>query len=235
MEVEVDQYLKRGFPVKTLHVEGSYISGTSINALVGNIDADPKLEILASGHAAGPVYAWHADGSEVAGWPAFAGWLGTVGYPSLGEFDPASPGSEVVVGYFAGTDSSAAIYYGNGVPFPAWPRPLGSQGATMVADVDGNGIDDVFLGGRYEWTARRSTTTSRRGRAPIPALPETSMATEISSSSRWSTTAWAFPTATPFPRNTTRACRWPDFPGSPRTITPACRRSATWMAMARRK
>ena len=147
VEVEVDQYLKRGFPVKTLHVEGSYISGTSINALVGNIDADPKLEILASGHAAGPVYAWHADGSEVAGWPASAGWLGTVGYPSLGEFDPASPGSEVVVGYFAGTDSSAAIYYGNGVPFPAWPRPLGSQGATMVADVDGNGIDDVFLGG----------------------------------------------------------------------------------------
>jgi len=145
--VEVDQYLKSGFPVKTLHVGGTYIGGSAINALVGNIDDDPKLEILASGHAGGPMYAWHADGSEVAGWPPLAGWLGTVGYASLGEFDPNNPGSEVVVGYFADTDSSGAIYYGNGVPFPAWPRPVGSQGTTMVADVDGNGIDDVFLGG----------------------------------------------------------------------------------------
>lgn len=144
--VKVDPYLERGFPLKTLHTGGTYHGGHSVHVVVGNIDTDPKLEILASGFASGPMYAWHADGSRVAGWPASVGWLGTAGYASLGEFDKTRPGSEVFVEYVAWDEPTSSIYYGNAMPMPNWPRPLGSSGTTINADLDGDGIDEIFSG-----------------------------------------------------------------------------------------
>src|SRR5207244_5779554 len=53
-----DLDLKAGFPVKALHTAGDYQAGPGIHTLVGNIDNDPKLEIVATGLALGPLYAW---------------------------------------------------------------------------------------------------------------------------------------------------------------------------------
>ena len=46
-----------------LHGPGTYCGGSAIHTLVGNIDNDPKLEIIVTGLATGPLYAWHSDGS----------------------------------------------------------------------------------------------------------------------------------------------------------------------------
>ena len=48
-----DPDLEPGFPVQTYELEGSYHGGPANHVLVGNIDADPTLEILASAHAIG--------------------------------------------------------------------------------------------------------------------------------------------------------------------------------------
>src|ERR1041385_1178949 len=58
-----DPDLEPGFPVQTYETAGSYHGGPANHALVGNIDGDSTLEILASAHASGPLYAWNANGS----------------------------------------------------------------------------------------------------------------------------------------------------------------------------
>src|SRR5262249_8162650 len=65
----VDPDLEPGFPVQTYERPGTWHGGQAINALVGNIDADPTLEILTTALALGPLYAWNADGSPEPGWP----------------------------------------------------------------------------------------------------------------------------------------------------------------------
>ena len=87
-----DPDLEPGFPVQTFEHEGSYHGGPANHVLVGNIDADPTLEILASAHALGPLYAWNSDGSPEPGWP-HSGFPGAQ-YPALGQLS-SDPGLEV--------------------------------------------------------------------------------------------------------------------------------------------
>src|SRR5690348_3656990 len=54
-----DPDLEPGFPVQTYEGAGTYHGGPAIHALVGNIDSDPQLEILATALASGPLYAWN--------------------------------------------------------------------------------------------------------------------------------------------------------------------------------
>jgi hypothetical protein len=61
--------LEPGFPVRAFHCGGTYYGGPSIHTLVGNIDDDRELEIVATGLAKGPLYAWNHDGAKVTGWP----------------------------------------------------------------------------------------------------------------------------------------------------------------------
>ncbi|HZE11504.1 MAG TPA: S8 family serine peptidase, partial [Burkholderiales bacterium] len=96
--ITVAPYLKRGFPAKAFFSTGRFRNGPGNHILVGNIDSDPRLEILASGIASGPLFAWHHDGRPVTGWPNFD--LISAAYPSLGEFDRNSAGAEVAVNYF---------------------------------------------------------------------------------------------------------------------------------------
>ena len=142
--VTVDDMFKPGFPVKTWYAGGLSIGSTNIYPSVGNIDADPKLEIVMSGVYAGPVYAWHSDGTLVRGWPALEGWTGGTGYPVLGEFAPQIPGLEVFVDY---PENFSAVYSGNGVPVPPWPRPVYGGGASIAYDFDHDGIDEIGFGG----------------------------------------------------------------------------------------
>jgi len=68
-----DPDLEPGFPVQTLHRAGTYGSGQIIHTLVGNIDDEPTAEILVTGLARGPLYAWNSDGTLQSGWPVGGG------------------------------------------------------------------------------------------------------------------------------------------------------------------
>ena len=87
-----DPDLEPGFPVQALETAGSYHSGPAVHVQVGNIDADPTLEILATALSVGPLYAWNADGSPQPGWPLNTG---DAAYPAMGELSAADPGLEV--------------------------------------------------------------------------------------------------------------------------------------------
>ena len=141
--VHADPILKPGFPVQTWHGAGSYQSGQGLHVLVGNIDADPALEILVTGLAQGPLYAFKADGSAVPGWPV----LNPPGaaYPALGQLTPGSSALDVVAGHFA-SQARLSAYSGGGTPLPGWPRPPANYMSSppTTVDVDGDGVDEIF-------------------------------------------------------------------------------------------
>ncbi len=140
--VDVDPYLQPGFPVKAYHGGGSYHGGPAIHTLVGNIDDDPELEILVTGLATGPLYAWKADGSMVAGWPISES--AGAAYPALGDLNVDTAESEVFSGFYGGVLSA---YMGNGSILQGWPRNASNYISTppSLADVDGDGRDEIFI------------------------------------------------------------------------------------------
>ena len=112
-----DPDLEPGFPVKTYERGGTYHGGPAVLSLVGNIDADPTLEILASALAVGPLYAWNSDGSPEPGWPA---QIMGAAMPALGRLSASDPGLEVFSAHFGG---ALVAYNGSGAILPGWPRP----------------------------------------------------------------------------------------------------------------
>jgi subtilisin family serine protease len=146
--IRVDPDLKPGFPVKTYHGPGTYMGHQSLHTLVGNIDNDPDLEIIVTGLANGPLYAWKADGSPAAGWP-LADFVGA-GYPALGNFSRHSSGNEVVTAYFGPGRAEywLSAYSGSGETLPGWPRTTGNFDVRppTLADLDGDGQDEFLVG-----------------------------------------------------------------------------------------
>jgi hypothetical protein len=92
----LDPELEPGFPVQTFEQAGTY-HGLGFITLVGNIDADPQLEIIVSALSAGPLFAWNSDGSVVSGWPVTD--VAGSGYPALGELSESFPGLEGFSGH----------------------------------------------------------------------------------------------------------------------------------------
>jgi len=144
VHVQVSTQLKPGFPVQAYASSGSYHAGPAIHVLVGNIDADPRLEILVTSLANGPLYAWRFDGTPMPGWPA----LDPAGpaYPALGQLSLTEPGLEVFSGHI-GFPGSLAAHAGSGASLPGWPRSSANYVATppSLGDVDGSGIDKIFI------------------------------------------------------------------------------------------
>ncbi|HEY6201225.1 MAG TPA: S8 family serine peptidase [Candidatus Binatia bacterium] len=142
--INVDKDLKAGFPVQAFNGPGSWMAGPINHTLVGNIDEDPKLEILASSAPSGLLYAWKYDGSAVPGWPLID-VLGAP-YAALGELSKDSPGSEVFVGFF-GLHGKLGAYTGTGGKLAGWPRDSFNtpQGPATLVDVDGDGLDEIFI------------------------------------------------------------------------------------------
>jgi hypothetical protein len=140
---DVDADLKSGFPVQSFAGAGSYHSGPAIHTLVGNIDGDPGLEILATGLSSGPLYAWKNDGTLAPGWPA-ADMAGAA-YPALGELSASDPGLEVFSAHY-GAKPDLSARTGRGLRLPGWPRTSANYVASppTLADVDGDGIDEIF-------------------------------------------------------------------------------------------
>ncbi len=113
--------------------------------MVGNIDSDPALEILATSEANGPLYAWNSDGSRVPGWPVYG--APGISYPGLGNLSNAYAGLEVFSGYL----DWLVAYAGTGEILSGWPRDVEFYAATApgLADVNGDGLDEIFIGESY--------------------------------------------------------------------------------------
>ncbi len=173
--MQQDPDLQPGFPVKTFRDGGSYHRGPAIHTLVGNIDADPSLEIVTSALAAGPLYAWNADGTPVNGWPLSTD-LG-VGYPGLGKLANTASGMQVFAGYVASGNNNLVAYATNGAPLPGWPRTSGNYVSTppALADVDGDGLDEIFIGeedGLLHGYRADGSLLSGWPRGFVPGLPD---------------------------------------------------------------
>jgi len=142
--VNVDADLEPGFPAKAFHGSGSYHGGAAVHSLVGTVDGDPQLEIVATALSSGPLYAWRSDGSELGGWP-LNDFFGAA-YPALGELSASSTGWEVAAGHFEFA-AKVAAYSGAGASLPGWPLTGANYTATppSLADVDGDGIDEIFI------------------------------------------------------------------------------------------
>jgi PKD repeat protein len=138
--------LEPGFPVQTLETAGSFHGGAATHTLVGNMDAEPTLEVVVTALASGPLYAWHADGSLVPGWPAQGG--AGAAYPAMGNLSTTNPGLEVFAGYM-GLPSKLVAFGETGTPLPGWPVLWGgtesNSSAPVVGDVDGDTWPDILV------------------------------------------------------------------------------------------
>lgn len=155
-----DPDLQPGFPVQAYHGGGSYASGPAIHTLVGNIDDEPTLEIVATGLASGPLYAWNSDGSPVSGWPVQG--VSGAGYPALGNLAATSGSLEVFSGHW-GTPGKLVAYTGAGSALAGWPRDSANYvtSPAALADIDGDGADEIFLG-EETWTLLAYTAEGNR-------------------------------------------------------------------------
>jgi ELWxxDGT repeat protein len=156
--------LKPGFPVDMLFTGGSYgCCGSGV--LVGDVDGDPDLEILASGIARGTTTAVDPDGSLLPGWP-----VGTRSheYLSMAELDPATPGFEVVSNNFLDRITARD---GSGRALPGWPRSnyIGGLHPAAAVDRDADGTDDIVLNrdDHYYWMMDAQGDVVRDGGWPL--------------------------------------------------------------------
>ncbi len=160
-----DPDLEPGFPVTAIATGGTHQSGPVLHTLVGEIDGDPTLEIVVTGLASGPMYAWNHDGSRVHGWPLPRTY--GAGYPALGQLAGDDRSLEVFTGYFGfGYDhGTIAAYDGDGTFLPGWPRGvLGAiENPAALVDVDGDGLDEVFTGADWGVIGTRAQARPVRG------------------------------------------------------------------------
>jgi hypothetical protein len=131
--------------VQTLHLPGAYHGGPALHTLVGNIDADPELEIVVTGTAAGPLYAWNHDGTPVAGWPVSPASGAGVAYPGLGKLSNAFSALQAFAGHW--DQPGLAAWAGTGALLPGWPKPSANYitSPPSLVDIDGDGIDEIFI------------------------------------------------------------------------------------------
>ena len=147
--------LRPGWPQLTLAKEDPpFTSGIGTPATVVDLDSDGDKEIIA-GSFDQRVYAWHSDGSWVAGWPQLvhdAVWTS----PAVGDLDnDGFP--EVVVGvdshnnpYFGSIDGGALyVFRADGSLQDGFPRYLNESFASSpaLADINNDGSLEIVIGG----------------------------------------------------------------------------------------
>ncbi len=145
-----DPDLEPGFPVQTWHTSGSYMSGPVISTRVGNIDADPELEILVTGLCQGPLYAFNHDGTQAFGWPVI--YYNRAFYTSLGNISNQNAGLEIFTGQFVyrvpeTPPGPEMAYFGDGSMMAGWPvdSDYDIYAPASLADINGDTLDEIFI------------------------------------------------------------------------------------------
>ena len=146
--ISPDPDLKPGFPVQTYERAGTYQGGPDVHAQIANIDADAGLEIIASAHALGPLYAWKSNGTLSPGWP-LTGTIGAASY-ATGTYDSTSNAVPYIAsGYFTSQNQAVVVAHnGAGTIVPtAWPRRNINyvSSSPSLSDVDNDGKDEIFV------------------------------------------------------------------------------------------
>ncbi len=156
-----------GWPKKLLNTMGS-LDGCVV---VSDLDGNPKngLEVIVAASDnntdGGTVYAWHADGTPVNGWPqkiTFPNAVFTyVSSPAVADVDTSYPGLEVFVCAMGDTADKSGIFawHADGTPVNGWPKIISTLGTNSpsIADMDMDGNLEVVAAGRdgrvYAWHA----------------------------------------------------------------------------------
>ena len=147
--------LHPGFPAP------SGIGQESNHPVVADLDPEyPGLEIV-FGDVLGRVYAYHADGTPVAGWPVETEpeiWNA----PAVGDLDGDQVPEVVVAPRMF--DNRVYVFHADGTPMEGWPQPYpgggtdgtaGAYASPVIADLDGDGFGEIILhtllGRVYVW------------------------------------------------------------------------------------
>ncbi|MBI3997105.1 MAG: S8 family serine peptidase [Candidatus Omnitrophica bacterium] len=132
-----------GWPQKTI---GDVLSSPAVADLDG--DSRPEVVVGTGGFysfAPGQVYAWHHDGSLVAGWPVqFDNITWALSSPAIGDLD-ADGRPDIVLGEMTG---KIYVWHGDGTRLAGWPvQTAGRIGLNSPAlgDLDRDGRLDVVI------------------------------------------------------------------------------------------
>ncbi|GAB4530068.1 MAG: hypothetical protein Fur0018_17100 [Anaerolineales bacterium] len=165
-----DGSLVNGFPLDT---SGTNCSGERINGplAAADIDNDGQIEIVAATRGLsnqpgkrGKVFAWHASGSLLPGWPKEMDWNSTYGQGRAEVYSVALahvlPGNMLQI--IAGTSNNAAnggdfgqdtrnlyVWNPNGslvAGFPTWYRTAGIWGQVAAVDITGDNLANPITG-----------------------------------------------------------------------------------------
>ena len=122
---------------------GSWVYGSTA---VADLDGDDVLELIQPS-TNDSIYAFHADGSRVEGWPVFVE-ARSMCSPAVGDVD-GDGDLEVVVGSGA---SKFWLLESDGTVMDGWPRTATVEGdfppSPVLADVDGDGDLEVVIAGK---------------------------------------------------------------------------------------
>jgi hypothetical protein len=140
IEAQTNPRLAPGWPVA---MQGYTFSSPNY----GNIDpAYPGLEIVVGGKD-GALYAWHCDGTPVAGNGMLLATGAEIwGSPAIGDVNHDGQ-MEICVGIRGLGENNLYVMNGSGIPLPGWPRSVewGVLTSPVLSDVDEDSNLEIFV------------------------------------------------------------------------------------------
>ncbi len=148
------------------------------SAAMADGDGDGDLEIFVGAHqSAAGIYGFHHDGTPVSGWPKLVGtW--TYCPPTITDLEGDGV-LEVIAGRAGSISPPSAAFWAwdaNGNVKPGFPyygpsNMGGSEGPMTVADIDGDGLMEIFADSNIMQDGQGFLYGVRSNGSPIPGFP----------------------------------------------------------------